>query len=103
MSGGGERHEEMETRVELINNPYMQRLCILINEEAVSVYSNLEKYMDEPFCYWCDRILDDIYEECNRGVFRLHFRSRREELEIMEKLVRNYPYCVQPSFIIFGC
>lgn len=66
--------------VELINNPYTQRLQILINGESVSVYSNLEKYMDEPFTYWCDRILQTIYEECNYGDFRLHFSSREEEL-----------------------
>lgn len=87
----------MEAKVELINNPYEQRLRILINGEAVSVYSNLEKYMDEPFCYWCDRILDGIYEECNHGFFRLHMQSRKEELDIMEVLSRKYPHCVQYS------
>lgn len=87
----------METRVEIINNPYTQRMRILINNEAVSVYSNLEKYMDEPFCYWCDRILDTIYEECNRGKFRLHFSSRKEELKVMEKIAQNYEHCIQYS------
>lgn len=83
--------------VELINNPYTQRLQILINGESVSVYSNLEKYMDEPFTYWCDRILQTIYEECNYGDFRLHFSSREEELEIMEKIASEFPHCVQFS------
>ncbi len=87
----------MVTRVELINNPYKQQLRILMNGEAVSVYSNLEKFMDEPFSYWCDRILEAVYEECNGGSFSLHFCSRGEELRVMEKLARACPHCVQYS------
>ena len=87
----------METIVELINNPYAQRLQILINKEAISVYSNLEKYVDEPFYDWCDKILDDIFEECNQSKFCLHFCSRQEEIAVMEKIVRNYPNCTQFS------
>ncbi len=87
----------MGPRVELINNPYTQRLSILIDGTAVSVYSNLEKYMDEPFLYWCDKILDDIYEECNQSSFRLHFCSRQEEIAVMEKIVTDYPHCTQFS------
>ncbi len=87
----------MISKVELINNPFMQKLRILINGEAVSVYSNLEKYVDEPFIYWCDRILDDIYEECNYSDFVLHFQSRKEELNIMEKIACDYKHCVQYS------
>ena len=87
----------MYSKVELINNPYKQRLRILINGEAVSVYSNLEKYMDEPFYYWCDKILQSIYEECNNGEFSLHFSSRSEEMKVMEKLAQQYPYCRQYS------
>lgn len=87
----------MAAKVELINNPYEQRLKILINGEAVSVYSNLEKYIDEPFEYWCDRILDSIYEECNRGDFHLHFSSRKEEMKIMEKIACQHRHCIQYS------
>ena len=87
----------MYSKVELINNPYEQRLRILINGEAVSVYSNLEKYMDEPFFYWCDKILQSLYEECNNGEFSLHFSSRSEEMKVMEKLAQRFPYCGQYS------
>ncbi|MCD7764117.1 MAG: hypothetical protein LUI14_13175 [Lachnospiraceae bacterium] len=87
----------MEPKVELINNPYKRRLKILIDGTAVSVYSNLEKYMDEPFLYWCGRILDEIYEECNRSKFRLHFCSRQEEITVMERIASEYPNCVQFS------
>lgn len=87
----------MKPTVELINNPYTQRLRILINGEAISVYSNLEKYIEEPFSYWCDRILDTIFEECNHDPFRLHFRSKQEEVAVMEKLAADYSNCVQFS------
>lgn len=87
----------MDNKVELINNPYTQRLRILINGEAVSVYSNLEKYFNEPFSYWCERILNDIFEECNQAEFTLHFQSRDEERIVMEKIVSNYPHCNQYS------
>lgn len=84
-------------QVELINNPYRQRLKVLINGEAVSVYSSLEQYMDEPFCYWCDKILDSIYEECNGEDFQLHFSSREEEMEIMKKIAEKNIHCTQYS------
>lgn len=85
----------MRTSVEILNNPYTQRLRVLINGETVSVYSNLEKYMDEPFSYWCDKILDSIYEECNGENFSLHFCSRKEETDIMKKIVQDCTYCSQ--------
>lgn len=85
----------MAMNVEITNNPYIQRLQILINGEAVSVYSNLKKFMDEPFWYWCDKILDAIYEECNGSSFRLHFRSREEELAVMAVLAGRDPRCEQ--------
>lgn len=87
----------MAIRVELINNPYKQRLRILINGESVSVYSNLEQYMDEPFCYWCDKIFDSIYDECNGEDFQLYFSSRKEEMDIMEKLAEKFIHCTQYS------
>lgn len=83
--------------VELINNPYTQRLTILIDGKAVSMYSGLEKYITEPFVYWCDRILHDIFEECNQNSFRLHFSSRQEEITVMEQIAASYPACIQFS------
>lgn len=87
----------MSKRVEIINNPYMQRLKVLINGKAVSVYSNIEKYIDEPFDYWCDKILESVYEECNGENFSLHFCSRNEETEIMEKIAKDFEYCTHYS------
>ncbi|MCM1218536.1 MAG: Ig-like domain-containing protein [Lachnospiraceae bacterium] len=87
----------MAARVEIINNPYQQQLKILIDGQAVSVFSNLEKYTEEPFSYWCDKILDSIYEECNCSNFCLHYCSRREELKVMERICQNYEHCIQYS------
>ena len=53
--------------------------------------------MDEPFQYWCDKILSEIYEECNRSPFMLHFSSRQEERHVMEVLAGEYPHCMQYS------
>lgn len=83
------------TRVDIINNPYLQRLQILIDGEAVSIYSGLEKFMDEPFVYWCDKILPAIYVELNSSSFSLHFKSSKEEADIMEIIASQTPYCTQ--------
>ena len=77
----------MVTRVELINNPYKQQLRILMNGEAVSVYSNLEKFMDEPFSYWCDRILEG-YEEKLRLVET--FQKTKEFAGRIQELLDEY-------------
>ena len=87
----------MPARVELTNNSYTQRLQVLINGNPVSDYSSIKKYMDEPFQYWCDKILSEIYEECNRSPFMLHFSSRQEERHVMEVLAGEYPHCMQYS------
>lgn len=82
-------------QISLINNPYTQKLRILINGEEASTYSNLVKYMDEPFMSWCGEILDACYEECNREPFLLEFESRKEEMAVMEKLASEYPNCAR--------
>ena len=87
----------MPSRIELINNSYVQRLQVLRNGEPVSEYSSIKRYMDQPFCDWCDKIFDVIYEEYNNEPFFLHFSSRREELQIMEVLSQKYSYCLQYS------
>lgn len=89
----------MYAKVDIINNPYEQKLRILINSEPISVYSNLEKFMDEPFDYWCDKILPAVYEECNGSDYVLSFSSREEEIEIMEVIAAQYPHCRQFSAV----
>lgn len=90
-----ERLSKMNTIVEIINNPYQQRVKVLINGKAASVYSDIEKYNGEPFYYWCDRILKDIYEECNREPFILRYCSRKEENAIMAIIAKESPYCIE--------
>ncbi len=87
----------MAAKVEIINNPYLQLVQILIDGQAVSVYSNLEKFMDEPFVYWCDKILPALHDELNGSAFELHFRSSKEEVEIMQAIASQTPYCIQFS------
>lgn len=82
-------------KVEIINNPYICRMSILINGKSVSMYSNLEKYINEPFRCWCDKILNNIYEECNCEPFSLYFSSRDEEVLIMKKIAESYSFCIQ--------
>ena len=59
----------MYPEVELINNPYTQRLRVLINGKAASEYTGMERFIGEPFVYWCDKIFEAVYEECNRQPF----------------------------------
>ena len=91
----------MAVNIEIINNPYSQNFRVLIDGKKISIYSNLEKYMREPFYYWCDKILDSLYEECNYENFSLHFISRKEELKVMEKIAIDYPHCIQYSSALF--
>ena len=79
----------------LTNNSYTQELSILLNGEAVSEFSTLRGFMDESFGYWCDKILDEIYNKCNGRDFILHFASRQEEINIMEVIAGNFPHCSQ--------
>lgn len=85
----------MAVKVEIINNPYIQRMQILIDGEPISAYSTLEKFMNDSFLHWCDKILNAIYEECNGSDFCLYFQSRKEEQKIMSVLARNDPHCTQ--------
>lgn len=89
----------MYPEVELINNPYTQRLRVLINGKAASEYTGMERFIGEPFVYWCDKIFEALYEECNRQPFSLCFSSREEERAVMEKLSEDCKYCVQYSGI----
>lgn len=87
----------MAVSVELINNPYIQRLQVLIDGKAVSAYSGIEKFMDEPFTYWCDKILPAVYDELNGSDFTLHFHSSNEEINVMKKIATDYNHCIQFS------
>ena len=59
----------MTANVEIINNPYAHKMKILINGNPPSAFSMLDKFLDEPFLYWCDRIFPEIQRELNGGSF----------------------------------
>lgn len=80
--------------IDIINNPYTQKLCILIDGRHISEFSSLRKFIDEPFNYWCDKIINEIYEECNRKNFIINFFSRKEELKIFNKIAKVNSCCV---------
>lgn len=83
----------MAILIEMTNNPYRQRMQLLIDGRPVSAYSRLVRFMDEPFVYWCSRILEALYEECNHSPFQLRFCSREEELAVMAVQARRSQYC----------
>lgn len=83
----------MTTQIEITNNPYEQQFQILINGKTVPAYSSLRKYISMPFTDACEKLLEVIHQECNYGKYRLLFRGREEEQEIMEVLCRNDAYC----------
>ena len=88
----------MSREVQLINNPYSQRLSIIIDGKSISEYSNLYQYIDEPFKNWCDVILEAIDRECNGGNFSLTFSSCIEENFVMKVLAKNHYLCQNYSF-----
>jgi hypothetical protein len=87
----------MISKVEIINNPYVHKVKILINGNAPSAFSPLDKFMNEPFLYWCERIFPELEKELNGGKFTLYFESRKEEIRILEKISRKYNGCTQFS------
>lgn len=87
----------MISNVELMNKPYENKLKILINGSAPSVFSTLDKFLTEPFSYWCGRILPELEKELNGGKFTLFFESRPEEIKVMEKIAAGCSSCTQFS------
>lgn len=84
----------MAPKVEIIDNPYTRQLNILVDNKPLSAYSTLEKYMDEPFHYWCEKILPAIHEELNGGSFFFTLKSEKQNLIIMEKICNSVAYCI---------
>lgn len=83
----------MSTKVIIQNNPYMQRVRILINGKPASMYGALEQYQDEPFWNWCDHIIEEVYHECNESNIDLVYIGREEENTIFKRIAEEYPYC----------
>ncbi len=83
----------MPHNVKLVNNPYMQRLSILIDGKSLSPYSSLYQHMNSPFYEWCDCILDDIGKHFNGESFSLEFSSSDEEMNVMQVLASSHDLC----------
>lgn len=80
-------------QVKLVNNPYLQRLSILIDGKNISPYSSLHQHINAPFSEWCDCILDDIAKQFNDESFLLTFSSCAEEMFVMQALAAAHPFC----------
>lgn len=83
----------MPHEVKLVNNPYLQRLSIMLDGKNISPYSSLHQYINAPFPEWCDSILDGIAKQFNNEHFSLNFSSSVEEMLVMQTLASNYPLC----------
>lgn len=80
-------------KVKLVNNPYLQRLSILIDGKNISPYSSLHQYMNAPFYEWCDCIFESLAKQFNGKSFSLQFSSSDEEMLIMNILANKYSIC----------
>lgn len=85
----------MSKNVQIIFNPYQQRLRVLIDGATISAYGNLQQYMDEPFVMWCDKIMDGIRDETNGEKFYLTFTGSKEEDLVMRTLASSSDACIK--------
>ena len=85
--------KNFQHHVDLSNNPYLQRLSILIDDKNIPPYSDLYQYMNASFVEWCDCILDKIAEHLNGEHFMLTFSSSMEEMLVMQTIAMKNPYC----------
>lgn len=72
-------------KVELTYNPYKDKSSMVINGRSISPYSEIAKYLSEPFNLWCEKIFAGIARELNDD-YELHFTARTFEKEILKKL-----------------
>lgn len=83
--------------VNVTHNPYTKELQVLIDNNETGSFSEIKKYNGELFIYWCDKILDVIYDECNQDDFELIFCSTELECEIMKDYADKYSHCTKFS------
>lgn len=80
-------------RVSLKLNPYQDFNTISLNEQSLSVYSELNNYMKEPFLKWADRFFDSVERELN-DEFDLCVHSQNFEYLFLRALAKDFPDCV---------
>lgn len=72
---------------------YDRRLQVLHNgKSAISDTSPLLQFKDESFSFWCSRILK-VLHHIARENFDLEFIGRQVEVEVMNLLCEECPYC----------
>jgi len=79
--------------LEIVINPYNSTARVNINDRPISPYSELSKYLKEPFYTWCDKALDVVSRELN-DEFNLTIISRQAEAYLLKGLANNYDDCV---------
>jgi len=79
--------------LEIVINPYACTTRVNINDRPISPFSELSKYLKEPFYTWCDKVLDSISRELN-DEFNLTIISRQSEANLLKGLAKDYEDCI---------
>ena len=84
----------MMNKVSLKLNPYKDFNTISLNEQNLSIYSELNSFMKEPFLKWADRFLDSVERELN-DEFELCVHSEKFEFLFFQALIKNFEDCTK--------
>lgn len=80
-------------KVSLKLNPYQEFNTISLNEQNLSVYSELNNFMKEPFLKWAGQFFDSVERELN-DEFDLCVRSQNFEFMFLQAMAKNFPDCL---------
>lgn len=83
-------------KIEVVINPFKLETRVNINGSPISPYSELSKYLKEPFYTWCDKVLDALSRELN-DEFSVSIVSRQIEANILQGLSEECDDCVEVS------
>lgn len=92
----------MPSLVELLYDPYVPRLKLLLNGKQPPDFSQLVQFTDEDIWHWSTSILNAVYSEI-RDDFYVEFTGTPTDAEIMRFECKQYPYCLgfkEKSFTI---
>lgn len=79
--------------IEILINPYENTSRININNRPISPYSEISKYLKEPFYIWCDKVLETLSRELN-DEFQLTVVSGKSEELILKGLSEGHEECL---------
>ncbi len=80
-------------KVSLKLNPYQEFNTISLNDQNLSVYSELNNFMKEPFLKWAGQFFDSVERELN-DEFDLCVRSQNFEFLFLCAMAKNFPDCL---------